>query len=92
VYHPLSEYYPDPHPNLTACLDLAPNLTLAEIYQRTPNDTSPKDGKVTHQPNTALLSMILCFGTFFIAHWLRSVKTSKYLGKYVSLNCPSISY
>lgn len=33
------------------------------------------------QPNTALLSMILMFGTFFIAYFLRIFRNSKYLGR-----------
>ena len=33
------------------------------------------------QPNTALLSAILMFGTFFIAYFLRGFKNSQYLGK-----------
>ncbi|ELT99392.1 hypothetical protein CAPTEDRAFT_129057 [Capitella teleta] len=67
VYHPLSQFYPDPNPNLTMCLEMADNATLREVV---------------NQPNTALLSMILCFGTFFIAYSLRSFKTSKFLGKH----------
>jgi len=34
------------------------------------------------QPNTALLSAILMFGTFFIAYFLRIFRNSQYLGKY----------
>jgi len=33
------------------------------------------------QPNTALLSMILMFGTFFIAYFLRIFRNSQYLGR-----------
>jgi solute carrier family 4 anion exchanger 2 len=33
------------------------------------------------QPNTALMSMILMFGTFFIAYFLRIFRNSQYLGR-----------
>merc|ERR1712106_385048 len=33
------------------------------------------------QPNTALLSMILMFGTFFIAYFLRIFRNSQFLGR-----------
>merc|ERR1712088_248363 len=35
----------------------------------------------TPQPNTALMSMILMFGTFFIAYFLRLFRNSQYLGR-----------
>ncbi|XP_035660515.1 anion exchange protein 2-like isoform X3 [Branchiostoma floridae] len=34
-----------------------------------------------NQPNTALMSTILCFGTFFIAYFLRKFKNSKFLSR-----------
>ena len=37
--------------------------------------------KETPQPNTALMSMILMFGTFFIAYFLRLFRNSQYLGR-----------
>merc|ERR1711963_974162 len=37
--------------------------------------------KPTPQPNTALMSMILMFGTFFIAYFLRLFRNSQYLGR-----------
>lgn len=36
------------------------------------------------EPNTALLSAILMFGTFFIAYFLRIFRNGKYLGRTVS--------
>jgi hypothetical protein len=36
-------------------------------------------------PNTALLSAILMFGTFFIAYFLRIFRNSHYLGRNVSI-------
>merc|ERR1712013_329112 len=37
--------------------------------------------KPTPQPNTALMSRILMFGTFFIAYFLRLFRNSQYLGR-----------
>jgi len=37
----------------------------------------------TPQPNTALLSFILMFGTFFIAYFLRNFRNSQFLGRTV---------
>jgi len=42
-------------------------------------DTSSDD--VPPEPNTALLSMILMFGTFFIAYFLRIFRNSQFLGR-----------
>ena len=39
---------------------------------------------IADQPNTALLSMFLMLGTFFIAYALRIARTSNYMGKSVS--------
>jgi len=36
---------------------------------------------IVGQPNTALLSMFLMLGTFFVAYWLRIMRTSHYMGK-----------
>ena len=38
------------------------------------------------EPNTALLSAILMFGTFFIAYFLRIMRTSHYMGKNVGIS------
>ena len=37
-----------------------------------------------NEPNTALLSTILIFGTFLIAYFLRIFRNSKFLGRSVS--------
>ncbi|CAJ1082555.1 anion exchange protein 2b [Xyrichtys novacula] len=42
------------------------------------NDTSPVPGKVVGEPNTALLSLVLMAGTFFIAFYLRKFKNSAF--------------
>ena len=39
---------------------------------------------VKKEPNTALLSTLLMFGTFFVAYCLRAVKGSHFLGRTVS--------
>lgn len=75
---------------------MADNATLREVYSFSSNDTTSSHAddhdKVVNQPNTALLSMILCFGTFFIAYSLRSFKTSKFLGKHVRCEYKSLDF
>ena len=46
--------------------------------------TTATEEEITSQPNTALLSLILTMGTFAIASYLKSFKSSHYLGKTVS--------
>ncbi|MED6261160.1 Anion exchange protein 3 [Ataeniobius toweri] len=38
------------------------------------------DGPVLNQPNTALLSLVLMIGTFFVAFFLRKFRNSRFLG------------
>lgn len=38
------------------------------------------DGPLLNQPNTALLSLVLMFGTFFVAFFLRKFRNSRFLG------------
>ncbi|KAJ8004642.1 hypothetical protein DPEC_G00138440 [Dallia pectoralis] len=38
------------------------------------------DGPVINQPNTALLSLVLMLGTFFVAFFLRKLRNSRFLG------------
>ncbi|XP_078518959.1 anion exchange protein 2 isoform X2 [Lissotriton helveticus] len=42
------------------------------------NNTDVLVTKITGQPNTALLSLVLMFGTFFIAFFLRKFKNSRF--------------
>ena len=49
------------------------------------NTYIPEGNAVKQEPNTALLSAILMFGTFFIAYFLRIFRNGKYLGRTVSL-------
>ena len=44
-------------------------------------------GKMDTTPNTALLSMILMFGTFGIGYYLRIFRNSHYFGRTVSSAC-----
>ncbi|KAM3607045.1 uncharacterized protein V6R79_001046 [Siganus canaliculatus] len=55
---------------------------LLAVY---PTDATPalqrKDGdQVFNQPNTALLSLVLMLGTFFVAFFLRKFRNSRFLG------------
>ncbi|XP_033473338.2 anion exchange protein 3 isoform X1 [Epinephelus lanceolatus] len=51
-----------------------------------PSDTPPAtglhevDSPVFNQPNTALLSLVLMMGTFFVAFFLRKFRNSRFLG------------
>ena len=38
------------------------------------------EGLVLYQPNTALLSLVLMLGTFFVAFFLRKLRNSRFLG------------
>lgn len=55
-----------------------------------PTDTTV-DAKFSHfdqifnQPNTALLSLVLMMGTFFVAFFLRKFRNSRFLGGKVKL-------
>ncbi|XP_071347011.1 anion exchange protein 3 isoform X1 [Trachinotus anak] len=51
-----------------------------------PSDSTPAtelqedEGPVFNQPNTALLSLVLMMGTFFVAFFLRKFRNSRFLG------------
>lgn len=67
--HPLLPFYP-PEGALEARLDLNGSALP-------PTEGSPGP---RNQPNTALLSLILMLGTFFIAFFLRKFRNSRFLG------------
>ncbi|XP_062258870.1 anion exchange protein 3 [Platichthys flesus] len=46
----------------------------------TPDTLLHEDGPVFNQPNTALLSLVLMLGTFFVAFFLRKFRNSRFLG------------
>lgn len=52
---------------------------LLAVY---PTDPIPDDqtGPIFNQPNTALLSLVLMMGTFFVAFFLRKFRNSRFLG------------
>uniref|UniRef100_A0AAR2IT69 Anion exchange protein n=2 Tax=Pygocentrus nattereri TaxID=42514 RepID=A0AAR2IT69_PYGNA len=64
------------HP-LRPCNRTAENETTLQLHS---NFSSSADtpGKVLNQPNTALLSLVLMSGTFFIAFYLRKFKNSAF--------------
>lgn len=63
--HPLLKFYP---PNVQSSLN-------ASVL---PTDAMSLGTRM--QPNTALLSLILMLGTFFIAFFMRKFKNSRFLG------------
>ncbi|KAL0985587.1 hypothetical protein UPYG_G00159010 [Umbra pygmaea] len=62
--HPLMRTYPP-----------AIGLPGTDFY----NPKDP-DGPIINQPNTALLSLVLMLGTFFVAFFLRKLRNSRFLG------------
>ena len=67
-------------------LDLS-TITGAPFYSNITEETSCSlADPVTGQPNTALLSMFFMLGTFFIAYFLRIMRTSHYMGKNVGIS------
>uniref|UniRef100_A0A3Q3VYA3 Anion exchange protein n=1 Tax=Mola mola TaxID=94237 RepID=A0A3Q3VYA3_MOLML len=54
---------------------------LMAIYPSNPTPvTGPDVDYVVNQPNTALLSLVLMMGTFFLAFFLRKFRNSRFLG------------
>ncbi|XP_038047086.1 band 3 anion transport protein-like isoform X2 [Patiria miniata] len=86
--HPLLDDY---------CFDPADDTNSTDIYNDTEmttpfytaNSTDNSTGAVctvsgeakTNMPNTALLSVILTLGTFFLAYFLRILRNSRFLGR-----------
>ncbi|GAB6019826.1 hypothetical protein CHUAL_001367 [Chamberlinius hualienensis] len=81
---PTSEYLHSSMVPTTSFVHLIPNYTLAHengsftIY---PTVANTRHTPIKNQPNTALLTMILMFGTFFIAFFLRQFRNGHYLGR-----------
>jgi len=90
--HPLisTPSYCEHHENMTqACLedyDYENAMLNSAINASTLNASIASCSAIspdTPQPNTALLSFILMFGTFFIAYFLRNFRNSQFLGRTV---------
>ncbi|KAI5627893.1 anion exchange protein 2 isoform X2 [Silurus asotus] len=64
------------HP-LTSCNSTAENYTTPELPVNS-SIAQEIPGKLLNQPNTALLSLVLMSGTFFIAYYLRKFKNSAF--------------
>ncbi|XP_046707207.1 anion exchange protein 2a isoform X1 [Silurus meridionalis] len=64
------------HP-LTSCNSTAENYTTPELPVNS-SRAQEIPGKLLNQPNTALLSLVLMSGTFFIAYYLRKFKNSAF--------------
>ena len=97
--HPLTSVfgYCASLPQIDACLDDIKTqtndsldlstITGAPFYSNITEETSCSlPDPVTGQPNTALLSMFFMLGTFFIAYFLRIMRTSHYMGKNVGIS------
>ncbi|XP_067887152.1 anion exchange protein 2-like isoform X2 [Heterodontus francisci] len=82
TFYKLVKIFQD-HP-LRGCSNITDNVTVPfTTFQNITNGTaslaSGKDKKRTGEPNTALLSLVLMAGTFFIAFFLRKFKNSRFL-------------
>ncbi|KAJ8349553.1 hypothetical protein SKAU_G00246830 [Synaphobranchus kaupii] len=66
--HPLLKAYP------------TPSSQNAVGYVNLSQGDGVQDGPLLNQPNTALLSLVLMLGTFFIAFFLRKFRNSRFLG------------
>uniref|UniRef100_A0A8C9U8Y1 Anion exchange protein n=1 Tax=Scleropages formosus TaxID=113540 RepID=A0A8C9U8Y1_SCLFO len=66
--HPLLRAYPPPGPPSALAFS---NLSQADAHP---------EGPLHMQPNTALLSLVLMLGTFFVAYFLRKFRNSRFLG------------
>ena len=91
--HPLQPYYPPPVHGISNGMDNSTNRSLG-LAQMDPNSTEapsnfPESFLMENQPNTALLSVILTLGTFFIAYFLKQFRNSKFLGR--SVSCSSLN-
>ncbi|GCC37738.1 hypothetical protein chiPu_0016244, partial [Chiloscyllium punctatum] len=78
TFYKLFKIFQD-HP-LRGCSNMTENVTVPSIVpQNTMNGTRGESGKRKGEPNTALLSLVLMAGTFFIAFFLRKFKNSRFL-------------
>ena len=73
--------------------EVAFTTLMTNVNETTGNGTDAqlcgsKAVKMSNQPNTALLSAVLMFGTFLLANAFKIFKTSHYLGKTVSRSGP----
>ena len=74
--------------NITVPLTALPSLleTTSFYYNSTASVAEEDDDEIRDQPNTALLSTILCLGTFCIAYLLKIFRNSKFLGRSVCIH------
>ncbi|KAM4558275.1 anion exchange protein 3 [Odontesthes bonariensis] len=57
-----------------------PLMAMYPTDPTTPNRLPDFDNPIYNQPNTALLSLVLMMGTFFVAFFLRKFRNSRFLG------------
>lgn len=50
------------------------------VYPTDASGSRNFDDPIYNQPNTALLSLVLMMGTFFVAFFLRKFRNSRFLG------------
>lgn len=97
--NPLQRYYPPPLPvnpcaeatdfNKTSDISFSDVTAIPNYNFSQQSNFSSDCGDLSvdsqGQPNTALLSLILTFGTFLMAHYLKNFRNSQFLGRSVRL-------
>ena len=77
----------DPMDNTTFIESAVSPLVAVLTNTTTDNDMAEngaaEDIKYSDEPNTALMSAILMFGTFFLAYFLRIFRNSQFFGRNV---------
>ncbi|XP_076327328.1 band 3 anion transport protein-like [Tachypleus tridentatus] len=85
ISHPLlPDYCPSPtiETQNTTSLLWFENTTDYRLLTNVTSEDFPSSSELPiNQPNTALLSLIMMIGTFFIAYFLRQFRNSKFLGR-----------
>jgi hypothetical protein len=70
--------------NTTNVMDVTTEM-LTNFTIPVPGPQLPRGFLICNQPNTFLWSVILAFGTFAIALFLRKLRKGKFLGKQVKM-------
>lgn len=73
------------------------NYDYLQLFKKNPLNRAgtgkySSEDEVKGEPNTALLSTILVLGTFFIAFYMRKLRTSHFFGKRVCTTFCSLTF
>ncbi|XP_045585982.2 LOW QUALITY PROTEIN: band 3 anion transport protein-like [Procambarus clarkii] len=82
-FHPLLEVYSCGNDTLHANFRPDGEFNDTDVWLNTTGRDVPTPARVSPQPNTALLSLILMLGTFTVATQLKKFRNSKFFGRSV---------